>query len=135
MIKIDLLKNHQEYIPKIALLWQRVLGTIWMPELSIEYIEKQLIGSWINDLPPLAHIAMIDDIVVGVASLQENCGIRPDLKPWLGSLLVDPKYQNHGIGKMLIQKTKIKARELGFEKLYLFTFDTSLLEYYRKLQI
>jgi hypothetical protein len=31
MINIDLLKNHQNSIPKLAEIWHEVLGKIWMP--------------------------------------------------------------------------------------------------------
>jgi len=45
-----------------------------------------------------------------MCSLRENDGIRPDITPWLGSLVVDPKYQRQGIGNMLIDTTLLKAR-------------------------
>jgi len=65
--------------------------------------------------------------------LRENDGIRPDLTPWLGSLVVDPKYQRQGIGNMLIDTTLLKAKERGFKKLYLFAFDPTIPEYYKRL--
>jgi predicted N-acetyltransferase YhbS len=68
-----------------------------------------------------------------LCSLRDNDGIRPDLAPWLGSLVVDPAYQNQGIGTMLIDRTKQKARTLGFELLYLFAFDRTIPEYYERL--
>lgn len=133
MTKIDLLKNHPEAVPQLAHIWHEVLGKIWLPDLPIEYING-LIGSWVNeDSLPLAHVAIIDGEVIGIASLQAECGIRPDLTPWLGSLIVDPKYQKQGIGKMLIDATVQKAKELGFEKLHLFTFDPALPKYYERL--
>lgn len=49
-----------------------------------------------------------------MCSLRVNDGIRPDLTPWLGSLVVDPKYQKQGIGKMLVDEMKEKAKKLGF---------------------
>src|SRR5665213_2198277 len=82
---------------------------------------------------PLAYIALCDQIPVGTCSLQLDGGIRPDLKPWLGDLVVDPKYQKQGIGKMLVDAAIEKAKELGFEKLYLFTFDPAVPEYYQHL--
>ncbi len=60
-------------------------------------------------------------------------GIRPDLTPWLGSLVVDPKHQKQGIGKMLIDVTVLKAKELGFKKLHLFAFDPTIPKYYEGL--
>jgi GNAT superfamily N-acetyltransferase len=132
MIKIDLLKNHPYAIPAIANIWHEVLGKIWMPEIAIEEIEYWYYEE-LNENMPLAYIALNDQIPVGTCSLQLNDGIRPDLKPWLGDLVVDPKYQNQGIGKMLIDAAIKKASELGFEKLYLFTFDPTVSNYYQRL--
>ena len=36
MIKIDLLKNHQDAIPALDQIWHDVLGKIWFPELTIQ---------------------------------------------------------------------------------------------------
>ncbi|HGF1596936.1 TPA: GNAT family N-acetyltransferase, partial [Legionella pneumophila] len=65
--------------------------------------------------------------------LQLNEDIRPDLGPWIGDLVVDPKYQKQGIGKILVDAAVEKAKELGFEKLYLFALDPTIPEYYRRL--
>jgi GNAT superfamily N-acetyltransferase len=82
---------------------------------------------------PITFVALDADLPLGMCSLRENDGIRPDLTPWLGSLVVDPKYQKQGIGKMLADITLLKAKELGFEKLYLFAFDPTIPEYYERL--
>ena len=67
------------------------------------------------------------------ATLELNGRIRADLRPWLGDLVVDPKYQKQGIGKMLVDVAVLKAKELGFKKLYLFAFDSTIPEYYKRL--
>lgn len=132
MITIDFLNGHQDQIPQLAYIWQEALGKIWMPDLSQEYIES-LMGNWIGtDTLDLAYVALDQDTAVGIASLQKNAGIRPDLSPWLGSLVIDPQYQHHGIGTQLVEKTKQTAKNLGFKKLYLFTFDTALINYYAR---
>jgi GNAT superfamily N-acetyltransferase len=132
MTNIYLLKEHPEYIPPMVSLWHEVLGKIWMPEISIQQIES-CYQSWLNSHIPLAYVALNNGIPVGSCSLQLNDGIRPDLKPWLGDLIVDPKYQGQGIGKMLINTAATKAKELGFEKLHLFTFDSNIEKLYKKL--
>jgi GNAT superfamily N-acetyltransferase len=131
-ISIDLLKNHPDSIPRLAKIWHEVLGKIWMSEIGVEEIESGYYEELNEDLP-LAYIALYDQIPVGTCSLQLNDGIRPDLKPWLGDLVVDPKYQKQGIGKMLLDAATKKAKKLGFEKLYLFTFDPAISEYYQRL--
>jgi predicted N-acetyltransferase YhbS len=132
MITIDLLKNHPASIPRCAEIWHEVLGKIWMPEIGIEEIESLYYEELKPDMP-LTYIALDGEIPVGSCTLELNGGIRPDLGPWIGDLVVDLKYQKQGIGKMLVDVTVEKAKELGFEKLYLFTFDPTIPEYYQRL--
>jgi GNAT superfamily N-acetyltransferase len=132
MITIDLLKNHLASIPRCAEIWHEVLGKIWMPEIGIEEIES-LYYEELNQNMPLTYIALDGEIPVASCTLELNGGIRPDLGPWIGDLVVDPKYQKLGIGKMLVDATIEKAKELGFEKLYLFAFDPTIPEYYGRL--
>ena len=132
MIKIDLLKNHPYAIPALANIWHEVLGKIWMPEIDIEEIESGYLEELNGDMP-ITYIALDGEIPVGSCTLELNGGIRPDLKPWIGDLVVDLKYQKQGIGKKLLSHTITKAKELGFKKLYLFTFDPTIPEYYECL--
>ncbi len=133
MIKIDFLKNHPNTISALAEIWYEVLGKIWVPDIPIERVITRF-KDHLNDQDlPITFVALDGEIPVGMCSLRENDGIRPSLTPWLGSLVVDPKYQKQGIGKMLIDVTVRQAKELGFEKLYLFAFDPNIPEYYKRL--
>ena len=133
MIKIDLLKNHPDAIPALAHIWHDVLGRIWLPEISVESVMAKF-ADYLNDKNlPITFVALHDDIPIGMCSLRENDGIRPSFTPLLVALVVDPKYQRQGIGRMLIDVTVLKAKELGFEKLYLFAFDPTIPEYYERL--
>lgn len=49
--------------------------------------------------------------------MELNGGVRPDLRSWIGDLMVDPKYQKKGLRKILVDATITKTKELGFEKL------------------
>lgn len=133
MIKIELLKNHPNTIPALAHIWHEVLGKIWVPDVPVERVITRFADHLKIHALPITFVALDGDLPVGMCSLRENDGIRPDLTPWLGSLVVDPKYQKQGIGKMLIDVTVLKAKELGFEKLYLFAFDPTIPEYYERL--
>lgn len=133
MIKIELLKNHPNTIPAVAHIWHEVLGKIWVPDVPVERVITRFADHLNDQALPITFIALDGDLPVGMGSLRENDGIRPNLTPWLGSLVVDPKYQKQGIGKMLIDVTVLKAKELGFEKLYLFTVDPTTPEYYKRL--
>jgi GNAT superfamily N-acetyltransferase len=133
MIKIDFLKNHPNAIPALADIWHEVLGKIWVPDIQVEHVIARF-ADHLNDQDlPITFVALDGDVPVGMCSLRENDGIRPDLTPWLGSLVVDPKYQKQGIGRMLIDVTVLKAKELGFKKLYLFALDPTIPEYYKRL--
>ncbi len=133
MIKIDLLKKHSDAIDSLAQIWHQVLGRIWVPDVSIERVKQRFVEHLNEDSIPLIFVALFNDKPVGMCSLRENDGIRPDLMPWLGSLVVDPDYQKQGIGERLINATKEKAKQLGFEQLFLFAFDPTIPEYYQKL--
>ncbi len=130
-VKIDLLKNHPEVIPELSSIWHEGLGKIWMPEIGIDEIES-LYYEELNQDMPLTYVALDGSSSVGSCTLQLNDEVRPDLGPWIESLVVDPKYQKKGIGKMLLDVTVEKAKELGFEKLYLFAFDPTIPEYYER---
>ena len=132
MIEIDLLKKHPYAIPALASIWYEVLGKIWMPQVSIEESQSLYYEELKQDMP-LTYIALYDDIPVGSCTLELDGGIRPDLEPWIGDLVVTPNHQNKGIGKMLLDTTIKKAKELGFDKIYLFTFDPTIPKYYHHL--
>jgi GNAT superfamily N-acetyltransferase len=130
-VKITLLKDYPEAMPSLAKIWRETLGQ-WFPEVQKEKVESWL-HEWLNDNIPLAYIALDKDVPVGICSLQINDGIRPDLMPWLGDLCVDKTYQNQGIGKCLVEAVQKKAKEAGFDKLYLFAPDPSIPCYYERL--
>lgn len=133
MIKIDFLKNHPDCIARLAEIWHEGLGKIWLPDVPVEQVIQRFSDHLNTDKLPITLIAFDGNKPVGMCSLRENDGIRPDIMPWLGSLVVDSKYQKQGIGKMLIGAIKNKAFALEFEKLYLFAFDPTIPEYYSRL--
>lgn len=130
MITIDYLKNHPQHIPTLAKLWMDTIGKMWAPDVTIEDAIHRFQSHLNIDALPLTFVALDKNIPVGMCSLRLTDGIRSDLSPWLGSSVVDPKYQNQGLGKMLINAVKDKAKIMGYSKLYLFAFDPTLTECY-----
>lgn len=131
-VEITYLKNHPEHVGLMAK-WTFETWGHYNPTLSVEKA-KIKIQSHLNDSKlPLTYVALIDNKPVGMCSLRENDGIRPDLTPWLGSLFVAPFYRNQGIGEQLIEVIVKKSRDLGFLKLYLLAFDKTLPDWYMKL--
>ena len=131
MIKIDHLKNHPHAVPRLANIWHETIGKIWLPEISIEEIEALSYEELKSDMP-ITYIALYDDIPVGFCTLELDGGVRQDLGPWIGDLVVDPNYQKQGIGKKLLDAMTLKAKELELKNLYLFTFEPSISEYYAR---
>ncbi|MDW9178608.1 GNAT family N-acetyltransferase [Legionella pneumophila] len=133
MIKIDLIKNYPDAIPELAAIWHQVLGNIWVPDIPIERVIMRFEEHLNENQLPLTLVAFCDDKPIGMCSLRVNDGIRLDLAPWLGSLVVHPDYQRQGVARRLINAIRLKAKQLGFNQLYLFTFDPTLPNYYSKL--
>jgi GNAT superfamily N-acetyltransferase len=133
MIKIDLLKNHPDAIPALANIWHEVLGKIWFPELTIQEIESLTYDELNTCDETTSFVALCNEIPVGFCTFKLKEEFCPDLGPWLADVVVAPKHQKQGIGKMLVDVTALKAKELGFKKLYLFAFDPTIPEYYEHL--
>lgn len=133
MIIIDLLKNHPEAIQDLARIWMEVLGKIWMPDFPLSQVIQRFQDHLNDNSLPLTYIALYEGKPIGMCSLRNNDGFPSDFSPWLGSLVVDPAYQKRGVGKQLIDAAKKKASSLGFQKLYLFTFDLEVVDYYTRL--
>lgn len=132
-IHIDYLKNHPNAIPALALIWHEVLGSVWIPDRKIETTEQNFRHHMNDESLPLTLIALDGDKPVGAVSLRENDGIRPDLVPWLGSLIVDKDYQRRGIGEKLVHALVKEAAKKKFNRLYLFALDAGLVPYYERL--
>ncbi|KTD06569.1 GNAT family acetyltransferase [Legionella gratiana] len=133
MRTIAYLKHHSDSIPELAKIWYEVLGQIWIPDVPISRVEDNLRNHLNTEQVPLTFVAFDEHKPVGMCSLRGNDGIRPELTPWLGSLVVSKNYQKQGIAKQLIDITKEKAKTLGFKNLYLFAFDPTISEYYSRL--
>lgn len=131
MITIDYLKNHPHHIPALAKMWADTIGQRWVPHISIEDAINRFQTHLNMDELPFTLIALHGKTPMGMCSLRSSDGVRPDLTPWLGSLVVDPQHHNKGIGKLLINAIKTEAKNRGYQHLYLFTFDPALSKYYR----
>ena len=77
-----------------------------------------------GDALPVTWVALTDEgKPVGMARLKKNDHIeREDLKPWLGSLFVHPRYRGQGLSDKLCTHVETAARDTyGFDRIYLFT--------------
>lgn len=130
MIKIKYLCEYPGHLSKIAQLWYDCIGKKWRPDASLSEVETQFRTHLNKDALPLTYIALDGERVVGMCSLRSDDGLNNAYFPWLGSLCVDEAYRKRGIGKLLVQMTKEKAHKMGFQKLYLFTFEQEVATWY-----
>jgi len=132
-LRIDLLADHPAHLPELAQLLYEEIGRHWVPGASVERTIERLATHLNIDKLPIAMVARIGDHAVGMACLRQTDGIRPGVTPWLGSLVVDPKYRGAKIGEALIEAIKTQARMLSYSTLYLLAFDPPIPDWYAKL--
>jgi N-acetylglutamate synthase-like GNAT family acetyltransferase len=131
--EIKLLTSCQEHIPVHAKLWYEEISRHWTPNASIEKAQQKLIEHSNSNSMPMAYVAICDGEAVGMACLRETDGIRPGITPWLGSLVVSPKYRGYKVAEELINTIKDQATNLGHQILYLLAFDPTIPNWYARL--
>ncbi|WP_087720497.1 GNAT family N-acetyltransferase [Salinicola salarius] len=81
-----------------------------------------------DSVMPLTFVAHVNDRPIGMASLfEDDCELRPDLRPWLAAVFVHPDHRANGVAGLLIQAVEQAARRLGEEMIYLTTTDSQNL--------
>lgn len=131
-VTIDFLKNHPNLVETCAR-WSFEEWGRYTPEKTLaDFIASRKKYAQHDSKLPLTIIALIDDKPVGMCSLVETRGILPDLCPWLAALYVEPEYRNRGIGALLEEKIGDVAREFGYQKIYCFTSDKTVVPWYEK---
>lgn len=90
-------------------------------DLSLEEFTR-IVRKRHKDSLPMNFIAKAGSEPIGTVSLFErDLNERPELTPWLGSLLVHEKWRSLGVGQNLIDFITKRSIELGYETLYLRT--------------
>jgi predicted N-acetyltransferase YhbS len=80
---------------------------------------------------PACLVAMEGDAPVGCVILKDHdMEHKNAYAPWLASLFVKPEFRNKGIALRLQKACLQKARELGFDRIYLYSPNKE--EYYLK---
>lgn len=73
---------------------------------------------------PCTLIAERDGVPLGTATLDvDDLPSRPDLTPWLASVLVAPAHRRQGVATALVAEVRRRAAALGHARLWLFTED------------
>jgi predicted N-acetyltransferase YhbS len=73
---------------------------------------------------PCVLVAERDGRPLGTATLEvEDLPSRPDLSPWLASVLVTPAARRQGVATALVREVLRRAALLGHRRIWLFTPD------------
>ncbi len=98
------------------------------PEETVESRQARFKAHLNRDELPIAWVAHSGDRVFGTAAIRiHDLPGREDLTPWLGGVFVLPAFRRRGIASALCRAVEEKARDLGFQRLFLFTLDQQSL--------
>lgn len=121
--KIEYLADHAGAIPTLAQWHQDEWQTV-TPHLTIA---DRMAGFRLRMRRlevPTGFVALLNEAVVGMACLvSHDMETRPELTPWLATVLVAPDCRGRGIGSALSERVVAEGRALAFPSLYLVTFD------------
>jgi GNAT superfamily N-acetyltransferase len=119
-MQISHIKYFQNWIPIIAK-WIYEEWAYVNPHLTLQDIQKSLIGRVKENELPITLVAHDERGVLGTASLKgADMDILQELTPWLSSVYVHPDYRGQGIARALSEEIDKAARQLGHRQIYVF---------------
>jgi predicted N-acetyltransferase YhbS len=122
-MRIDYLADHSDVMVELAALHIEFFGH-FNAEMTVESRAEQLRERSGKTSIPITMVALDQATAIGSASiLERDLDSRPDLSPWVASVVVRSDYQRQGVGTTLMRRIEKEAADLGIERLYLFTPD------------
>jgi GNAT superfamily N-acetyltransferase len=131
-MKIEYLKDNPDYVYQIAGLIFKEWGNLRINATVDRYLDA--IGNRLNtEKTPLTILAKSDNgDLIGFGSLVDSdMDINKDLTPWISGVYVIAEQRGKGVGRKIVERLEQIAIELGFNELYLFTYDKE--RFYSKL--
>lgn len=120
--KIQLLVDNEHLIPEIAQLKFQEFSSLAPKKTLDDFVQGLKTHLNGKELPITYVLVNETKEFVGTFSLRKyDMETHQHLTPWVGSVLVSPKYRNQGIGAFLVEQVELKAKEMGYPQLYLFT--------------
>jgi GNAT superfamily N-acetyltransferase len=123
-MRIEYLKDNPDFVYQIAELIFKEWGNLRTDATVGRYLDA--IGNRLNtEKTPLTILAKSDNgELMGFASLVDSdMDINKDLTPWISGVYVIAEQRGKGVGKAIVARLEQIAIELGFNELYLFTYD------------
>ncbi|MFD0771284.1 GNAT family N-acetyltransferase [Bacillus sp. CGMCC 1.60114] len=127
---IDLLVNRPEHIEDVAKMVYKEFVVPTSSKKTYEEVVDFFKRTYADEFP-ITFIANVDGQCVGTVSIFENdWKEKPQYKPWLASLYVEPSYRSQKIGFYLIKDLLKHMKKIGYSKVFLKTENASA--YYEK---
>lgn len=122
-LRLEFLADHPEHLQQLAV-WHHEAFARLNPNASVEQRVEYLKSRMGRRSVPTTVIALLEETLIGSASLVEHdMPGREDLSPWVAAVYVRPDYRRQGVGTRLMRHLEALAKDLGIERLYLFTPD------------
>ncbi|MFD2648555.1 GNAT family N-acetyltransferase [Devosia albogilva] len=81
-----------------------------------------------RDRLPLGIVALNGEAAVGTCALTVSSGgLVTERSPWIGGLVVDPRWRRRGVGLLLLQRARHEAKRLGYTRVYALTAEAMAL--------
>ncbi len=130
MSNISFIEYEPQYAKAVADMWNRS-SSVWNGRI-FNSSEKKVLQEEENSTYLNLYLAVIDSLVIGYAKFSpypEEKGVS-----YIDMLGVDPEWHGKGIGKVLVQKCVLRAAELGYDRIDLFTWpgNTKAVPLYKK---
>lgn len=130
VLEISTLKKQPQHIQAVSNMIYKEFVLHTASTKSLKDVEN-FFWNTKEDSLPISFIAVIDGKCVGTVSIFESdLAERPEYKPWLASLYVEPQYRSQKVGQQLITYLIHYIQQLGYDEVYLKTKNAS--EYYKK---
>lgn len=130
-MEIELLADHQHFIPEVAKVLFHEFGYL-IPQRTLKDFEERTLNHCNKKSLPITFIALENGKLIGTFSLRAyDMETHKHFSPWIGSVVVHPSRRREGIGSALVQKAKAICKEQGHKTLFLFTPNKQA--WYRKL--
>lgn len=99
--------------------WADKISTVSAKKISTYFLKASYNHS---DRLPKAIVAWDgDELVGGVVLAQDDLPEFSQYGPWISSLILNPKYKDHGFGRELSLEPQRLAKKMGYKKVYAFT--------------
>lgn len=122
-MEITFLKHHADSIPLIAEWYYREWKAMYVASgMSFEDVKRSIESRANTGRIPLGVVALDGGRVIGTGCLKaHDMDTRNELTPWLAGIYVELEQRRKGIGSKLVITLEGIAKNLGTQRLYLYT--------------